>query len=197
MAQVSVSVQIPLQVQLLQQRFLSTAQQLVEDVKVSLVRVLMHNPRLLQQVIQNVSAIRNALPSIKRFRDNLTILSHTITGAYQLKLMSIYFPKRDELLLRFVLALPKASKIGLVCSSLSLTDSTLSMWPEAAAMNCRTFFDASVFPEPDSPEHQRSFDKKSSKSRSVERLTRNQNALTAVLLEQQSEGVIRDREPVR
>jgi hypothetical protein len=34
---------------------------------------------------------------------------------------------------------------------LSLTFSTLSMCPEAAAMNCKTFFDASVFPEPDSP----------------------------------------------
>lgn len=25
------------------------------------------------------------------------------------------------------------------------------MCPEAAAMNCKTFFEASVFPEPDSP----------------------------------------------
>jgi hypothetical protein len=63
----------------------------------------------------------------------------------------MYFPKRDELLLRFVFALPKASRIGLVWSSLSLTDSTLSMCPEAAAINWRTFFDASVLPEPDSP----------------------------------------------
>lgn len=65
--------------------------------------------------------------------------------------MSMYLPKRDELLLRLVFALPNASRIGFVCSNLSFTDSTLLMCPEAAAMNCKTFFDASVLPEPDSP----------------------------------------------
>jgi hypothetical protein len=78
-------------------------------------------------------------------------------SAYQLKLMSIYLPNREELLLRLVLAFPKASRIGFVCSSLSLTDSTFSTWPEAAAMNWRTFLDASVFPEPDSPSIKRRY----------------------------------------
>ena len=65
--------------------------------------------------------------------------------------MSMYLPKRLELSLRLVLALPNASSTGLDCRSLSFTVSTCALWPVAAAMNCNTFFDASVFPEPDSP----------------------------------------------
>lgn len=64
---------------------------------------------------------------------------------------SIYLPKRDELSLRLVFALPNASSNGLLCSSLSLTPSTVDMCPEAAAIYCSTFFDASVLPAPLSP----------------------------------------------
>lgn len=63
----------------------------------------------------------------------------------------MYLPKRLELSLRLVLALPNASSTGLDCRSLSFTVSTCPLWPVASAMNCKTFFDASVFPEPDSP----------------------------------------------
>lgn len=111
---------------LLQRRIVGSAQQLIKDVKVPFVVVLMDDARLLQQVVQDVAAIRNSLPVDKRN----VIVRFLITrdkGAYQLKLMSIYFPKRDELLLRFVLALPKASRIGFVDTSLSFTDSMLSM----------------------------------------------------------------------
>lgn len=63
----------------------------------------------------------------------------------------MYLPKRLELSLRLVLALPNASSTGFDCRSLSFTVSTCPLWPVASAMNCKTFFDASVFPEPDSP----------------------------------------------
>jgi len=65
--------------------------------------------------------------------------------------MSMYLPKRLELSLQLVLALPNASSTELDCRSLSFTVSTCPLWPIAVAMNCKTFFDASVFPEPDSP----------------------------------------------
>jgi len=64
---------------------------------------------------------------------------------------SMYLPKRLELSFRLVLALPNASSTGLDCRSLSFTVSTCPLWPVASAMNCKTFLDASVFPEPDSP----------------------------------------------
>ena len=65
--------------------------------------------------------------------------------------MSIYFPKREELSFRFVLAFPKASKTGLLPINLTLTASTFFLCLVAAAMNSKIFFDASVFPDPDSP----------------------------------------------
>ena len=64
----------------------------------------------------------------------------------------MYFPNLEELSLRLVLALPKASRTGLDLSSLSFTMSTLAFFLVVAAMNCNTFFDASVLPAPDSPE---------------------------------------------
>lgn len=66
----------------------------------------------------------------------------------------MYLPKRDELSLRFVLALPNASSTGLLPINLSLTASTFFLCFVAAAINCRIFFDASVLPEPDSPVEQ-------------------------------------------
>lgn len=61
-------------------------------------------------------------------------------------------PKREELSLRVVLALPKASSTGLVFSSLFFTALTFSVLPETAATYCMIFFDDSVLPAPDSPE---------------------------------------------
>ena len=61
-------------------------------------------------------------------------------------------PKRLELLFRVVVALPKLSSTGLLCSSRSFT--LTLVWPagETAAMNSITFLAASVLPAPDSPE---------------------------------------------
>lgn len=63
----------------------------------------------------------------------------------------MYLPKRDELSFRLVFAFPKASSTGLLPINLSFTSSTCFLWPVAAAINSSTFFEASVFPEPDSP----------------------------------------------
>ena len=63
------------------------------------------------------------------------------------KLMSTSFPKRDELPLRTDLAFPKASRIGLVCSTLSSTPPP----PARSARNRIACLVVSVFPEPDSP----------------------------------------------
>jgi hypothetical protein len=62
MAEISVGVEVTFQVQMLQKRLISSTQKLIEDMKVPLIRILMHNARLLQQVVQDVAAIRNALP---------------------------------------------------------------------------------------------------------------------------------------
>ena len=67
--------------------------------------------------------------------------------------MSMYLPKRLELLFLLVLAFPNASKTGFDWSNLSLTFSTVDRLPVDAAMNCKTFFEASVFPDPDSPKN--------------------------------------------
>lgn len=63
----------------------------------------------------------------------------------------MYFPKREELSLRLVFALPNASRTGLLPINLSFTCSTCFLYPVAAAINAKTFLDASVFPDPDSP----------------------------------------------
>lgn len=71
----------------------------------------------------------------------------------ELNSSSRYFPKREELLLRRVFALPNDSSRGLVARTMSLV-----CWmdesepPEALAMYCIIRFAASVFPAPDSPE---------------------------------------------
>lgn len=65
--------------------------------------------------------------------------------------MSIYFPNREELSLRLVFAFPKASRTGLLPINLTFTASTFFLCPVAAAINSKIFFDASVFPDPDSP----------------------------------------------
>lgn len=62
MAEIGVGVEVTFQVQMLQERVVSTAQKLIENVEVSLVGILMHNARLFQQVVQDVAAIRNSLP---------------------------------------------------------------------------------------------------------------------------------------
>ena len=67
-----------------------------------------------------------------------------------MKKISIQRPKRDELLLRNVFALPNASKIGLVdriCASKSDSPSTEATAP----MYWRHFLVFSVFPAPLSP----------------------------------------------
>ena len=72
--------------------------------------------------------------------------------ARMLKCTSIHLPKRDELLLRTVLALPNASRMGLADSSLASMPAFFSLEPAASAKNCRHFLVASVLPAPDSPE---------------------------------------------
>lgn len=65
----------------------------------------------------------------------------------------MYFPNLDELSLRLVLALPKASRIEFDCNNTFLTLS-ISFWPSllvTAAMYFMIIFEASVFPAPDSP----------------------------------------------
>lgn len=51
---------VSLQAQLMQQVLLSSLHQLVEDVEVSLPVILMHDPRFLQQVVQDMSS--NSIP---------------------------------------------------------------------------------------------------------------------------------------
>jgi len=60
------------------------------------------------------------------------------------------FPKRDELLLRDVLALPKLSKMGVEPSTCWLT--CPSRPPPRTVRNERTIFAVSVLPAPLSPE---------------------------------------------
>ena len=65
-----------------------------------------------------------------------------------LKKISTYFPKRDELLLRFVLALPNASRMGFASRIFSSTP------PSDSATSARYFkqnFVHTVLPAPDSP----------------------------------------------
>lgn len=75
MAQIGVGIEVALQVQALQKSIVGAFQKLIEDVEVSLVGVLMNDSRLLEQVVQDVPAIRNSLPAIKtaqsyqRYRD--------------------------------------------------------------------------------------------------------------------------------
>lgn len=71
----------------------------------------------------------------------------------KLNCMSMYFPNRLELSFLFVLALPNASKMGLEKINLSLHFSTSPLWSVTSAMYWRTFLEASVFPEPDSPKY--------------------------------------------
>ena len=58
--------------------------------------------------------------------------------------------KREELLLRRVLALPKLSRIGLARSTCC---STPLVEPATSARYCKINFVASVLPAPDSPLH--------------------------------------------
>ncbi|TNN56669.1 hypothetical protein EYF80_033096 [Liparis tanakae] len=62
LAQVGVALAASLQAQAVQQLLLSSLQQLVEDVEVSLSVVLMHDSGLLQQVVEDVSPDRVPLP---------------------------------------------------------------------------------------------------------------------------------------
>ena len=67
---------------------------------------------------------------------------------------SMYLPKRLLFSLRSVLALPKASSTGLVCSSRSRTvvsPLVLARPPDTSAMYSITRLAASVLPAPDSP----------------------------------------------
>lgn len=52
---------VSLQAQLVQEVVLSSLHELVEDVKVSLPVILMHDPRLLQQVVQDMTSDSVAL----------------------------------------------------------------------------------------------------------------------------------------
>jgi len=80
---------------------------------------------------------------------NASSFEHT-KFTYSLKCTSRYFPNRDELSLRTVLALPKLSSRGdasSICSVIRLEGDLFT-----AAKYCITSFVDSVFPEPLSPE---------------------------------------------
>lgn len=62
MTQIGVSVEVSFQVQPLQERIIRATQELIEDVEVSLVVVLVHDTRLLKQIVQDIATIRNSLP---------------------------------------------------------------------------------------------------------------------------------------
>ena len=82
-------------------------------------------------------------------RDWWNYLMNSLCLPDLLKWMSMYFPNRDELSLRIVFALPKASRIGLasrICCSIQ------ECFPEMAARYCKINLVLSVFPAPDSPE---------------------------------------------
>ena len=67
----------------------------------------------------------------------------------------MYLPKRDELLLRTVVALPNASSTGFDWISRSFTECSwprLKRSPDTAATYSMIFFAASVLPAPDSPD---------------------------------------------
>lgn len=55
LGKIAVLLGVSLQAHLAEQVVVSSLHQLVEDVKVSLPVILMHDPRLLQQVVQNVA----------------------------------------------------------------------------------------------------------------------------------------------
>jgi hypothetical protein len=96
--------------------------------------------------LENIFSYRNNL-WLKKF--NVSGFSHT-TFTYSLKCTSRYFPNRDELSLRTVLALPKLSNRGeasSICSVIRLEGDLFT-----AAKYCITSFVDSVFPEPLSPE---------------------------------------------
>lgn len=97
------------------------------------------------QLFRHITKVQHCVPAFYVHTQHVSLFTSALNE------MSMYLPKRLELSLRLVLALPNASSTGLDCRSLSLTVSTCALWPVTAAMNCRTFFDASVFPEPDSP----------------------------------------------
>lgn len=78
-----------------------------------------------------------------------------------LNMISMYLPKREELSLRVVLALPKASMMGLVariCSSVSLIESILPLRLPGLSGDSRVakylimYLALTVLPAPDSPE---------------------------------------------
>lgn len=61
MGEIVVMLGVSLQAQLVQEVVLSSLHELVEDVKVSLPVILMHDPRLLQQVVQDMTSDSVAL----------------------------------------------------------------------------------------------------------------------------------------
>ena len=84
----------------------------------------------------------------------------------RLNLISVHLPKRDELSLRVVLALPNDSMSGLdlriCCSSDSVFSPVASdARPDASARNWSTSFIVSVLPAPDSPEITTAWSRKS------------------------------------
>lgn len=54
---------------MLQKRIVCATKKLIEDVEVSLVAILMNDSRLLEEIVQDISAVRNTLPK------SFTILS--------------------------------------------------------------------------------------------------------------------------
>lgn len=101
--------------------------------------------------------------------------------------------KREELLFLVVLALPKASKIGLACKICCsrVPDPDL---PATVARYWITFFVFSVFPAPDSPLFTKTSAKKQEKEGGED--IRNQKGLVLAIVEHGTVGSVRNSEDV-
>lgn len=62
--QILVFLWVSLQIQFIEQVIVCSIQELIEDVEVPLTVVLVHNPRFLQQVVQDVTAHRRSLGEV-------------------------------------------------------------------------------------------------------------------------------------
>lgn len=148
-------------------------QEHVENVVVSLHGTLLHHAALLEQVCLHIAALDVVLlvtvylQNMDRSRTNTSqcynLIEETTLAGDSPILTSMYFPNREELLLRKVLALPKLSSRGLesrIWFSM-LGPMRLAVLPQMVEMNCKIFLVASVLPAPDSPTSKKAYSKSS------------------------------------
>lgn len=109
---------VSLKVQIIEQVVICSVQELIEDVKVPLAVVLVHNAGFLQQVVQDVTAHWCPLEEVpQKTIKAFELISYITCDKVKKKLkvptlksnwISMYFPKRLELSFLRVLALPNA-----------------------------------------------------------------------------------------